>query len=57
MLDTPNNCTATAEIVVPLKGAVEHEEKIRATAQLAPLPGHSSGLSDRDTLRLDCFRP
>jgi cysteine-rich repeat protein len=57
MLNAPNNCTETAEIVVPLKGAAEHEEKIRAMAETAPLPGHSSGLSDRDTLRLDCFRP
>ncbi|HEY2385350.1 MAG TPA: hypothetical protein VGK30_00195 [Candidatus Binatia bacterium] len=62
-LAAPNNCTATAEIVVPLPGfgtnneAPQHEEKLRATAENAPLPGHSSGLSDRDSLRLDCIRP
>jgi hypothetical protein len=56
-LVAPDNCTATAEIVVPLRGSTVREEKLRASAELAAEVGHTSGAKDRDTLRLTCVQP
>ncbi len=53
----PDNCTATAEFVVPLRGRATRNEKIRARTMGAPLPGESSGTDDRDSLRLVCVNP
>lgn len=56
-LAAPDNCTPAADFVVPLRGAVEREEKVRASAETAPPEGRTAGLQDRDTLRLTCIRP
>jgi cysteine-rich repeat protein len=56
-LVAPDNCTATAEIVVPLRGSTVRQEKLRALAKVAPDVGRTSGAQDRDTLRLTCIRP
>jgi cysteine-rich repeat protein len=57
LLAAPDNCTPPAEIVVPLRGSEEREEKVRATAETAPPEGRTAGLQDRDTLRLTCVKP
>jgi cysteine-rich repeat protein len=54
---TPDNCSATAEFVVPLAGLASQEDSVRAEATGAPAPGESSGPQDLDTLRLICVRP
>jgi hypothetical protein len=56
-LPAPDNCTAVAEVVVPLRGSTRRQEKVRARAETAPPPDRGSGLRDRDTLRLTCIQP
>jgi hypothetical protein len=57
VVSAPDNCTATAEIVVPLEGFDQRKEKLRARASGAPPPEQSRGPVDRDSLRLVCVRP
>ena len=53
----PDNCTALAEVIVPLQGQPEHDETVRGASATVPLPGQSIGVKDRDILRLICVRP
>jgi hypothetical protein len=53
----PDNCTTLAEVIVPLKGQVEHGATLRGESTSIPPPGLSSGVRDRDSLRLICVRP
>jgi cysteine-rich repeat protein len=57
-LASPNNCTATAEIVVPLlDGATSSDERLRGEVSGAPPAGETTGPADRDSLLLICVRP
>lgn len=56
-LVAPDNCTATAEIVIPLGGQTTQDENLRGEVTAAAPPGQTTALQDRDTLRLVCIRP
>ena len=51
-------CTALVDVVVPLKeGIAPGKAKVAASATTSPPPGASSGLRDKDTLKLICLPP
>jgi len=52
----PDNCSALAEIVVPLNGQVTQDQTLRGATATVPQE-QSSAVRDRDTLRLICVRP
>jgi cysteine-rich repeat protein len=55
VLSAPDNCTATALVVVELRGLSERSERFRAYTISVPPLGSTLGRQDNDTLLLTCL--
>jgi cysteine-rich repeat protein len=53
----PDDCTAVAELVVPLGGQASHTERFRVRVTALVAAGGGGTVDERDSLRLVCERP
>jgi hypothetical protein len=53
----PDNCTATADVVVELRNQETRSEQIRLEALTDPPEGDTTGFEDSDTIELICHAP